>query len=117
LKFLLDEDLPPRVAEIARGLGMDVQSVHELGRTGISDPGQLRFAAREERIFVTRNRNDFLRFTAEFYRRTEPHAGALIVPSRTPSSKPERIAHALKTWEESRRDYPGSFGPYVVNFL
>ncbi len=117
MKFLLDEDLPPRAAEIARGLGMDVGSVHELGRTGISDPEQLRFAAREGRIFVTRNRNDFLRFTAEFFRRAEPHAGVLIVSRGIPSSKPERIAHALKRWEEPRSDYPGSFGPYVVDFL
>ncbi len=83
------------MAEIARGLGMDVQSVHELGRTGISDPEQLRLAARKGRIFVTRNRNDFLRFTVEFYRRTESHAGTLIV-SRV------RVEYHLASWKELR---------------
>lgn len=117
MKFLLDEDLPPQAAEVARKLSMDVTSVHELFRTGMSDPQQLRFAAREDRIFVTRNRNDFLRFTAEFFRRGEPHAGLLIVSRRLPSAKPEKIAHALKRWEESREGYPESFGSYVVDFL
>lgn len=113
----MDEDLPPLAAEIARGLSMDARSVHELDRTAISDPEQLRFAAREQRIFVTRNRNDFLRLSAEFHRRGEPHAGVLIVPRGLPSREPGKIAHALKRWEDSRRGFPGSFGPYVVDFL
>ncbi|MBA3636422.1 MAG: DUF5615 family PIN-like protein, partial [Rubrobacteraceae bacterium] len=36
MRFLLDEDLPPRAAEVARGLGLDVLSLHELGRRGIA---------------------------------------------------------------------------------
>lgn len=117
MKFLLDEDLPPLVAEVARALGVDVKSVHELERTGLPDPEQLRYAARESRIFVTRNRNDFLRFTAEFYRMGEPHSGVLIVPRKLPSNEPERISHALKRWEQQRSGYPETFGPYVVDFL
>lgn len=117
MKFLLDEDLPPRVAEVARGLSIDVTSVHELERTGLSDPEQLRFAAREGRVLVTGNRNDFLRFTVEFFRTGEPHAGVLIVSRKLPSSKPEMIAHALKRWADDRQKHPRSFGPYVVDFL
>lgn len=117
MRFLLDEDLPPLVAEVGRALGTDVQSVHEIGRIGLPDPEQLLFAAREGRIFVTRNRNDFLRFTAEFYRMNEPHAGLLIVSRKLPSNEPEKISHALRRWEASRAVYPESFGPYVVDFL
>ena len=112
----MDEDLPPLVAEVARGMGMDVRSVHELGRTGLSDPEQLRFAAREGYVFIARNRDDFLHFTVEFFRKGEPHAGVLIVSRGLPSSRPERISHALCRWEKSRND-PGGFGPYAVNFL
>lgn len=117
MRFLLDEDLPPLVAEVARGLGMDVRSVHELGRTGLSDPEQLRLAAREGYVFVTRNRDDFLHFTVEFFRKEEPHAGVLIVSRSLPSSRPERISHALCRWEKSRKNNPGGFGPYAVDFL
>jgi hypothetical protein len=96
---------------------VDVQSVHELGRTGLSDPEQLRFAASEERVFVTRNRNDFLHFTVEFFRKGEAHPVVLIVSGSLPSSKPERISHALRRWELSRKDDPESFGPYAIDFL
>ena len=50
MRFLLDEDLPPLAAEITRGLGLEVTSVHELGRRGIGDRDQLRFAAAEDRV-------------------------------------------------------------------
>lgn len=113
----MDEDLPPRAAEIARNLGLDVVSVHEIDRRGFSDGEQLRFAAREGRVFVSRNRDDFLALTIEFYRAGEPHPGVLIVPGALPNNRPERIAHAVKRWEGIRRDHPESFGPYLVDFL
>ena len=117
MKFLLDEDLPPRIVEVARGLGLEAESVHALGRTGLSDPEQLRYAAREGYVFVTRNRDDYIRFTVEFFRKKEPHGGVLIVPRSLPSSRPERIAHALARWAETKREHPRSFGPYVIDFL
>lgn len=117
MRFLLDEDLPPLAAETARGLGLDVTSVHELGRIGLSDPDQLRFAVTEDRVMVTRNRDDFIRLTAEFFRTGEPHPGLLVVSRAIPSSKPERIAHVLLGWSEAREDHPQSFGKYSIDFL
>lgn len=58
MRFLLDEDLGPAIAEIARGLGLDVLSIHEIDRRGLPDEEQLRFAASQGRIFLTRNRDD-----------------------------------------------------------
>jgi uncharacterized protein with PIN domain len=106
--FLLDEDLNPAIAEIARGLGLDVISVHEIGRRGFTDEEQLRFSASEQRIFLTRNRNDFLRLTTTFFQTGEAHAGLLIVPYSLPNHRPERIAHALKRWQARAVD-PGSY--------
>lgn len=119
MKFLLDEDLPPKAAEIARALGLDATSVHEVSRAGraIPDPEQLRYAADEGRILVTRNRDDFIRHTVEFYRKGEPTAGVLIVTGRLPNDKPERIAHALLNWTELRRGHPQSFGSHSLDFL
>lgn len=92
-------------------------SVHEIGRIGLSDPDQLRFAAKEGRVMVTRNRDDFIRLTAEFFRTGEPHPGLLVISRALPSSKPERIAHALSSWNQARESHPESFGRYSIDFL
>ena len=113
MRFLLDEDLNPAVAEIARGLGMDVLSVHEIDRRGLRDEDQLRFSASQQRIFVTRNRDDFLALNLTFFQTGEPHAGLLIVPRSLPNHLPERIAHALRRWRERTGDAGASF----IDFL
>src|SRR5882757_8039882 len=100
MRFLLDEDLNPAVAEIARGLGLEAISVHEIDRRGFQDEDQLRFSASEQRVFVTRNRDDFLWLNLAFFQTGEPHAGLLIVARSLPNDRPERIAHALKRWLE-----------------
>ena len=115
MRFLLDEDVPPRAAEVARRLGLDVLSVHELGRQGISDRDQLRFASGEERIFLTRNHRDFIELTVEFYRAGEPYSGVLLVRRNLPNDRPERIAHALKRWTDTWADVPAAFDG--VDFL
>jgi predicted nuclease of predicted toxin-antitoxin system len=113
MRFLLDEDLNPAVAEIARGLGLDVLSVHEIGRRGFQDEDQLRWSAAQQRIFLTRNRDDFIRLTVLFFQTGEPHAGVLVVSRSLPNHLPERIAHALKRWQER----PGDPGACFIDFL
>jgi Domain of unknown function (DUF5615) len=113
VRFLLDEDLNPAVAEIGRGLGLDVVSVHEIDRRGFSDEEQLRFAITQHRTLVTRNRDDFLRLTRSFYASGELHDGLLIVPYSLPNRRPERIARALERWCSR----PGDPGPHFVDFL
>ena len=115
MRFLLDEDLPLRAAEIACGLGLDVVSVHELGRRVFADRDQLRFASEEGRIFLTRNHRDFVELTVEFYRAGEAYAGVLLVRRNLPNDRPERIAHALKRWADARADMPATFDG--VDFL
>jgi hypothetical protein len=113
MRFLLDEDLNPAAAEIGRGLGLDVVSVHEIDRRGFSDEEQLRFAITQRRTLVTRNRDDFLRLTRSFYAAGELHDGLLIVPHSLPNHRPERIARALERW----CGRPGDPGPHFVDFL
>lgn len=98
MRFLLDEDVNPAVARVARGLGLDVISVHEIGRTGSSDDEQLRFATGDGRILVTRNRDDFIVLTRTAFATNRPHAGVLIVVRRLPNHRPAVVAHALATW-------------------
>lgn len=113
MRFLLDEDLTPEIAEIARGLGLDVLSVHEIERRGFTDEDQLRFSTSQDRIFVTRNRDDFIRLTVDFFQTGEAHLGLLIVPRSLPNHRPARIAHALKRWQER----PGERGSHFIDFL
>jgi predicted nuclease of predicted toxin-antitoxin system len=113
VRFLLDEDLSPVAAETARGLGLDTVSVHEIGRRGYTDREQLDLTARDSRIFVTRNRDDFILLTIEASQTGAPHAGVLIVPRSLPNHRPERLAHALKRWQD---DHPAP-GSHFLDFL
>ncbi len=116
MKFLLDEDLNPDVAEIGRGFVLDVISVHEIDRLGLDDRRQLKLASRDERIFLTRNRDDFIKLTVEFFRAGAQHSGVLIVPYSLPNHQPKRIARALRSWYERQRQH-GEPGPYIIDFL
>ncbi|MBI5442514.1 MAG: DUF5615 family PIN-like protein [Deltaproteobacteria bacterium] len=94
MKLLLDEDLSPRISEALRRAGVDAVSVHELGRQGLSDREQLAYASAEDRCLVTRNRNDFLLLTREFFDRGEPHreSSSLLDPAARPV-RPDRNGH------------------------
>lgn len=116
MKYLLDEDIHPRLAEIARGLGLDVVSVHEIGRRTLSDREQLDYASAEGRVFVTRNRDDFIQLTLEHFRAGAPHAGVLIVPHTLPNRDPEAMAHALASWDRGRGESTG-LPPYTIDYL
>jgi len=116
MRFLLDEDVNPAVASIGRGLGLDVISVHEIRRHGFDDESQLRYAAADHRMLVTRNRDDFINLTVRFFHTREAHAGVLILPHSLPNRQPALLAHALRRWDERLGREDASF-EYVIDFL
>ena len=118
-RFLLDEDLDPKVAVAGRGLGLDIVSVQEIGRRGLPDDEHLRWAARERRIMVTRNRDDFIEWTTAFFQKGEPHAGVLIVPTTLSIQRPERVAHAIRRWAHRAFQQFGKapLSPYFIDFV
>jgi hypothetical protein len=116
LRYLLDEDVHPEAAVAARGLGLDVTSVHEVGRRGRTDYDQLRLAAADGRIFVTRNRDDYIALTVEAFRTGEAHHGVLILPHTLPNTQPGRIARALALWQ-ARWEGAGHPGGGFIDFL
>jgi predicted nuclease of predicted toxin-antitoxin system len=117
MRFFLDEDLSDEVARIARNLGVDACSVHEVNRRKLDDFEQFDYATEHNMVMVTRNRDDFLALNDEYYATGKPNCGLLIVPFSLPNDQPARIAHRLKEWADEKEDAPESFGPYVVDFL
>jgi len=109
VKLILDEDLSPEVVRQLRRQKIDAVSVHEVGRRGLSDRGQLVLAADDGRCLVTRNRNDFIRLTQEFFARGQAHAGVLIVPWTYAPDRPAVIAKAVARYTLRHGDGPTDF--------
>ncbi len=114
MHFYLDEDLSDRIAQVARGLGLDVTSSHECGRDGLDDQAQLLEAAREGRCLVTRNRADFVALSVRCFELGWPHAGVLLIADSLPGDDFAGIARALAEYE---RRHPEGMDSYVVDFL
>jgi predicted nuclease of predicted toxin-antitoxin system len=114
VRFYLDEDLSPRIAVIARGLGLDVVSAIELGNLGLADEEQLSLAARDGRCVVTQNRADFIRLTVTSFEQQSPHAGVLLVPESLPTDHFAAIARALLDYAHTRSPVAMA---YVVDYL
>jgi hypothetical protein len=106
VKLILDEDLSPAIALRLRRLGIDALSVHNTDRRGLSDREQLTRAASEGRCLVTRNRNDFILLTREFFERGAAHMGVLVVPWTLAPDQPNLIAGRIARYV--RRHGPGA---------
>ena len=114
MKFYLDEDISPKVAEVLRRKGIDAMSVHDSGMLEASDLKQLEFAAREKRCMVTRNRDDFIKLTFQFLNDHLPHYGVLIIPFTIPGDHFSRMAGLIKTFAS---DHPEGLESYTIAFL
>jgi predicted nuclease of predicted toxin-antitoxin system len=114
VKYYLDEDLSPKVAEILRKDGIDAVSAHEVGMLQESDFTQLKYASSHKRCMVTKNRNDFIKLSVLFFNENRPHCGVLIVPASYPGDKFNHIAKALKKYASKHADGMPSYG---VDFL
>jgi hypothetical protein len=79
IRFYLDEHIPNAVAQGLRRRGVDVLTVQEAGRSGLSDPEQLAFALSERRLLITMD-SDFLILASQ----GATHAGiAYARPTKT----------------------------------
>jgi len=114
MKFYLDEDLSPKIAEILREKGVDAVSAHEAGMLEASDRDQLELAAQQGRCMVTRNRDDFVRLTVQFFNDRRPHRGVLIIPYSIPADQFARMARLLQMFASR---YPSGLEPYMIAFL
>lgn len=115
MKYDLDEDLSPKIAEILRKNHIDAISAPEVGMIQASDIEQLDRASSEGRCLVTRNRNDFIRLTVQFFNEHRPHAGVLIVPHTLPGDNFLRIAKAII--KHNLKQGKSKMESYTIDFL
>jgi hypothetical protein len=114
MKFYLDENMSPKIAEILRSLGVEAASAHEVDMAGADDEEQLDFAARQGMCLVTFNRNDFIELSRLYLDAGRAHSGVVIVPYTFRGGNFREIAEALVAF--SSRCEKG-LPPYAVAFL
>jgi uncharacterized protein with PIN domain len=114
MRFYLDQCLSQVVAVIARGMGVDVISSHEVDRDGTDDDVQLLYAAEQGRCIVTRNYADYERWTHEFQEQGLPHRGVLLVPSSLPNDQFYPLARAIARYA---REHPDDMPAYMIDYL
>ncbi len=114
MKFYLDEDLSPAVAEILRRLGCSARSAQEAGNREKGDEEQLDYAAQGSWVFVTRNRDDFVALNRQFFAENRPHAGIVVVPRSVPARDPSLLAKLLL---RLAADHPEGLPAYAIVFL
>lgn len=114
MKFYIDEDISPRVAEHLRKKGIDAVSAHEVKMIGTSDEEQLIRAVSEGRVMVTRNRNDFVALTVRFFQDLKPHYGLFVVPYSIPGHDFNLLANLLYKYA---RKHPKGLEPYTIEFV
>ena len=114
MKYYLDEDLSPKIAEILRKAGVDAVSSHEVGMLQAGDLEQLEYASSNKRCMVTKNRNDFIKLTVQFFNENRLHFGVLIIPNSYPGDKFNLIADELKKYAMKHKEGMSAYG---IDFL
>jgi len=113
MKYYLDADLSPIIAEILRKKRIDAISSHEEDTASLSDEQHLIRAAESGRCLVSRNRDDFMSLTVRFFHELRQHFGVLIVPFSYPPDRFSSIATSLAAYAAQAHDLPA----YTFAFL
>jgi predicted nuclease of predicted toxin-antitoxin system len=114
VRLYLDEDLPPRLAEMLRRRGIDAVSAHELGNIRLTDREQLDRAVRQGRCLVSANARDFIVIGKAAVAAGTPHAGIVLCPPRAHRGDVAGLARRLT---ELAGRYPRGLGEYDVIYL
>ncbi len=114
MKFYLDEDLSPQIAERLRKRGINAVSAFEVGNVQLSDREQLAYAAQGGRCLVTRNVRHFILLAQEAIRRQQPHAGIILCPPSIRGFETGAIVAALT---RLAKRFPRGLGDYDVLYL
>lgn len=114
MKFYLDEDLSPQIAERLRKRGIHAVSAFEAENIQLSDREQLAYAAQAGRCLVTRNVRHFILLAQEAIRLQQPHAGIILSP---PSIRGFEIRALIDALTRLAKQFPQGLGEYDVLYL
>ena len=95
VKYYLEENVPPQVAEGLRRRGVDATGADAEGMRRAYDEDQSARAAGEGRCLVARDRDDFFRLTVRQYDEGVSHRGVPIIPHALPSRAGGHLVEAL----------------------
>jgi hypothetical protein len=77
--FYLDEDtIENALIKALRNANLDVVTVADAGRLGLSDEEQLRWATEQRRVIYSFNRGDFCRLHRDFMVEEKSHCGIVL---------------------------------------
>lgn len=98
LRFVFDQHVnAPALRQLQSG-GVDVVHVAEVGLSQADDADILAWAARENRIVVTRNYRDFAPLVEVYVRRGTPFPGVLFYAGSVRQGDVGHHVHALRAW-------------------
>jgi predicted nuclease of predicted toxin-antitoxin system len=98
IRFLIDENLSPRLVEVAADFGHAAFHVVHRGWAGMEDPRVFQRARDEDLTLVTNNWQDF----EGLLRREEIHCGVVVV---LPAVRRERQVELFRAALEAIRDH------------
>lgn len=113
VKLYIDEDLTHRLAQVLRGRGYDVVSVHEVGMEGKSDEEQLDYSTRKGRVILTRNTRHFVQLQRTYFRSGKQHAGILVTDDISFAEMLRRLKIFLETVDS---EYMRNFLDWLPNY-
>lgn len=108
-RFLLDEHVWGGLVDLGQAIEADILLVQTRLAAGTDDDEVLAFAAREERILLTGNAQDFAPLVAEWFLAGREHWGVIIVPGQTNRSLLSRAVknivqrHTAESFKNSYR--------------
>lgn len=110
IKLLVDENLSPALAELARQRGHHSQHVNEIGLNRAGDPILMERILEEDWILVTNNGQEFL---ARYESRAPLHAGLVILMSANGRREQEEAFKAAVIYLESCHPDPTNIAIFV----
>jgi predicted nuclease of predicted toxin-antitoxin system len=97
IKLYLDEDVWVGLANALRESGYDAISASEVGRKGIDDEAQLRFATDNRRAIFTHNIQDFVPLARLYAEQGLNHSGIIVATQFAKGKLLQRTLALLNT--------------------
>ena len=108
LRFVADQHVNGPALRQLRERQVDIVHAAEVGLADADDAALFKWAAREQRIIVTRNYGDYAPLAAAFARRGERCPGVLFLPTSIRPSDVGAHVRALLDWIASAKAHGGN---------